>query len=66
MAHYTVQGRDTEGSAIVQVTVGPIDQESNVIDEMTIVNAVKAAVQANGTGVHSVVARKYEQVITTV
>jgi hypothetical protein len=65
MAHYTVQGRDSEGSAIVQVTVGPIDQESNVIDEMTIVNAVRQAV-AGGAGVHSVVARRYEQVITTV
>ncbi|MFD5709473.1 hypothetical protein ACFWHW_03610 [Streptomyces pharetrae] len=65
MPTYTVTSRDQEGSAVAMVSVSSVDQDSQVIDDMTIVNAVRTAM-ANGNGVHSVVARKYDQVITIV
>ncbi|CAM5434891.1 hypothetical protein SGLAM104S_09028 [Streptomyces glaucescens] len=43
MPTYTVTGRDQEGSAVAMVSVSSVDQDSQVIDDMTIVNAVRAA-----------------------
>lgn len=65
MATYTVTGRDNEGSPLIAVSIGSIDQEPHVVDEQAIVDAVRDRV-AQVAGVQSVVARKYEQVITII
>ena len=65
MATYTVTGRNSEVMPIVSVQISGIDQEQQVVDEMTIVNAVRACIDAV-PGVESVVAKRYEQVITVV
>lgn len=65
MPNYQITGRNSEVSPIVSVTIGSIDQEQHVIDDMTVVNAVRACLLAV-PGVASVMAQKYEQVITTV
>ncbi|MFF7550954.1 hypothetical protein ACFZCU_46230 [Streptomyces canus] len=65
MATYQVTGRNGEGSAVVAVSISSIDQEGQLVSEMTVVNAVRDCLVAV-PGVGSVVARKYEQVITTV
>ena len=63
MANYTVAGRNNEGSTVVQVAIGSVDQDSHYVDDMDVVNAVRAVV-AGAPGVQSVVAKRYEQVIT--
>lgn len=65
MANYTVIGRNAEGMPLVQVSIGSIDQEQRVVEEIDVVNAVRNHLAAL-PGVQSVVARKYEQVITVV
>jgi hypothetical protein len=65
VANYIILGRDGEGSTIVSAAIDSIDQEGAVVDEMDIVNAVRAAV-AGGTGVVQVIARRYQQTITEV
>jgi hypothetical protein len=65
MASYVVVGRSSEGSPLVSVSIPSIDQEVQSMDEMTVVNAVRQAV-GTGTGVASVIVRKYEQTITVV
>lgn len=65
MANYVITGRNSEGETLVSASVDSIDQDVPVIAEMDIVNAVRNAV-GGGTGVTSVVVRKYEQVISIV
>lgn len=65
MANYVVTGKDSQGNQLVSTAIDSIDQDEPVIDPMTIVNAVRGAV-AGGTGVATVVVRKYEQTITIV
>ncbi|MFI1562211.1 hypothetical protein ACH4ZX_03955 [Streptomyces sp. NPDC020490] len=65
MANYTVTGRDAGGLPVVSVTLASIDQEQQVVAEMTIVDAVRDCLAAV-PGVQSVLARKYEQIITIV
>jgi hypothetical protein len=65
MASYQVTGRSSEGSPRVTVSVSSIDQDQQVISELDIVNAVRDRLKTV-PGVELVVARKYEQVITTV
>ncbi|BCM70849.1 MULTISPECIES: hypothetical protein [Streptomyces] len=65
MANYQVTGRNNEGSPLVSVSIGAIDQEQHVVDEMTVVNAVRNCLLAV-PGVQSVLAQKYQQVITNV
>lgn len=65
MASYEVAGRNSQGSPVVSVVISSIDQEQPVVDELVVVNAVRNALAAV-SGVQSVVARKYEQVITIV
>lgn len=65
MASYQVIGRSGEGSPLVTVSVSSIDQDQQVVSELAVVNAVRACL-AVVPGVELVVARKYEQVITTV
>jgi hypothetical protein len=65
VATYQVTGRGGSGEPLCSVSVGGVDQEQQVVDDMTVVNAVRACLAAV-SGVESVVARKYEQVITVV
>jgi hypothetical protein len=65
MASYQVTGRSSEGSPLVTVSVSSIDQDQQVVPELTVVNAIRDCLKGV-PGVELVVARKYEQVITTV
>jgi hypothetical protein len=65
VANYTVVGKNNEGNVIISVPLGAVDQDGQYLDDMTVVNAVRAAVAA-APGVQLVQARKYEQVITIV
>jgi hypothetical protein len=65
MASYQVTGRSGQGSPLVTVSISSIDQDQQVVSELAIVDAVRDGLAA-APGVESVVARKYEQVITTV
>ncbi|MET9012340.1 hypothetical protein ABZX74_15680 [Streptomyces olivaceoviridis] len=65
MANYQVTGRGNSGEPLVSVSIGGVDQEQHVVDEITIVNAVRDCLAAV-PGVQSVLARKFEQIITTV
>jgi hypothetical protein len=65
MANYVVTGRDNEGNTLVTVSVSGVDQETQITDDLAVVNAVRQAF-ANTQGVDNVVVRKYEQVITII
>lgn len=65
MAQYIITGRNSEGSTVVSAAVDSIDQDGPILDEMDIVNAVRAVV-AQGAGVVFVQVQKYEQTITNV
>lgn len=65
MANYVLLGRSGEGAPLVQVSIGSIDQEQPVVEEMAIVDAVRERLLLV-PGVEAVVARRYEQVITVV
>jgi hypothetical protein len=65
VANYTVTARNASGEPVVAVSIGSIDQEQQVVTDMAIVDAVRECLAAV-PGVESVVARKFEQVITTV
>lgn len=65
MANYQVTGRSSEGMPLVAVSVTSIDQEQQVVPEITVINAVRDCLAAVD-GVESVVARKFEQTITIV
>ncbi|MFE2311680.1 hypothetical protein ACFXC8_00515 [Streptomyces sp. NPDC059441] len=65
MASYVITGRNKTGEPVLSVNVDSISQEPPVVDEVDVVNAVRAFI-AGTAGVFSVVAQKYEQVITTV
>lgn len=65
MANYTVTGRNGSGEPLVSVSITSIDQEQQVVSELTVVNSVRDCLAAV-PGVESVVARKFEQLITIV
>lgn len=65
MANYQVLGRNVEGSTVVTVAVSSVDQDGHYLDDLDVVNAVRAVV-GGAAGVSSVVAKKFEQVITIV
>lgn len=65
MASYTVVGRGQDMTALVSVSVTGIDQETHVVDDIVIVNAVRNCLAAV-PGVQSVIAQKYEQIITVI
>ena len=65
MANYQITARNNSGEPMVSVSIGGIDQEAHVVDEITIVNAVRNCL-AGVPGVQSVLAQKYEQVITVI
>ncbi|HWN00918.1 MAG TPA: hypothetical protein VNO54_28035 [Streptosporangiaceae bacterium] len=65
MATYTVVGRNVEGSTVVSVNFGGVDQDGHYLDDLDVVNVVRSLL-AGTAGVSSVVAKRYEQVITVV
>lgn len=65
MASYVITGRNKSGEPVLSVNIDAISQEPPVVDEVDVVNAVRVFI-AGTVGVFSVVAQKYEQVITTV
>ncbi|MDX3759354.1 hypothetical protein [Streptomyces sp. AK02-04a] len=64
-ATYVVTGKNPSGEPIVSVTISGIDQETQVVQDIDVVNAVRAFL-AGTAGVNSVVAQRYEQVITVI
>lgn len=65
MAMYVVTGKNAQGDPVVSVDISAINQDPAVVPELDVVNAVRAQLAAT-TGIASVMAQKYEQVITTV
>jgi hypothetical protein len=65
MANYVITGRDRGGMPLVSVQVAAINQEQHVVDDLDVVNAVRQFL-AGLPEVGSVVAQRYEQVITVI
>lgn len=65
MPNYVITGKSGGGEPMVSVQIAGINQEPVVVEETAVVNAVRAFV-AGLPGVGSVVAQKYEQVITVI
>lgn len=65
MATYLITCRNGAGEPMVSVNISGINQEPVIVDELDVVNAVRAYLATLPNSV-SVVAQKYEQVITTV
>jgi hypothetical protein len=65
MATYVITGKSSGGVPLVSVNISAINQEERVVEELAVVGAVRQFL-AGTTGVQSVVAQKYEQVITVV
>jgi hypothetical protein len=62
---YVITGKNGSGQPVVSVNITAIDQETPVVQEIDVVNAVRAFL-AGTAGVGSVVAQQYEQVITVI
>lgn len=65
MATYQVTGKDSGGSPLVSVNITSIDQDGQLVQEIDVVNAVRTFL-STVSGVNSVVAQKYQQVVTVV
>jgi hypothetical protein len=65
MANYVITGKNGSGESVVSIQIGSISQEGTVVPELDVVNAVRTFL-GTVSGIGSVVAQKYEQVITTV
>lgn len=65
MATYVITGRNGSNEALVSVSVSGISQDAQVVPEIDVINAIRQYL-AGINGVQSVVAQKYEQVITVV
>ena len=65
MASYQVTAKSAAGFPMVAVSITSIDQDEKVVEEIEVVDAVRDFL-AGADGVVSVVAQKYEQVITVV
>lgn len=65
MPTYVVTGKNVSGEQVVSVNISGINQEPTVVPEIDVVNAVRAFL-AGTAGVNSVVAQRYEQVITVI
>ncbi|RPE40281.1 hypothetical protein EDD90_3317 [Streptomyces sp. Ag109_O5-1] len=64
MATYVVTGK-SNGSPLVAVSIDSISQDSPVVEELAVVNAVRVFLEGV-PGVQTVVAQRYEQVVTIV
>jgi len=65
MASYVITGRNRSGESVVSVNLNSISQEGEVVPEIDIVNAIRNQLEAVAA-IGSVVAQKYEQVITVI
>lgn len=65
MATYVITGRNKSGEPVLSASIDSITQEPPVVDEVDVVNVLRAFI-AGTAGVVSVVAQKFEQVITVV
>ncbi|WP_435279184.1 hypothetical protein [Streptomyces sp. 1222.5] len=65
MATYVITGRNASNEPLLSVNVSGINQDAQVVEEIDVINAVRTYV-AGVPGVKTVVAQKYEQVITVV
>lgn len=65
MPTYVVTGKNTSGESVISVDISGIDQEPVIVPETDVVNALRAFL-AGTAGVNSVVAQRYEQVITVI
>lgn len=65
MANYQITGRNASGDAVVSVNIEAINQDTQVVQEIDVVNAVRNCL-ATTAGIGSVVAQKFEQVITVI
>jgi hypothetical protein len=65
LATYVITGRNKSGEPVLAASIDSITQEPPVVDEVAVVDALRAFI-AGTAGVVSVVAQKFEQVVTTV
>lgn len=65
MPNYVITGKSGSGEPVVSVNIAGVNQEQQVVAEIDVVNAVRDFL-ASVDGVGSVVAQKYEQVITVI
>lgn len=65
MANYVITAKNGSGEPLVSVNIAAINQEGQVVPEVDVVNAVRTFL-SGVDGVGSVVAQKYEQVITVI
>lgn len=65
MATYVVTGKTNSGENLVSVNIAGVNQETAIVQELDVVAVVRELL-ARTPGVFSVVAQKYEQVITVV
>lgn len=65
MPTYVITGRSGSGESVVSVNISGINQETPIVQELDVVNAVREFL-AGTPGVGSVVAQRYEQVITVI
>jgi len=65
LPNYVITAKNPSGAPLVSVNIAAINQEQQVVPEVDVVNAVRTFL-ASVDGVGSVVAQKYEQVITVI
>ncbi|MFF3511524.1 hypothetical protein [Streptomyces sp. NPDC002573] len=65
MANYMVTGKNASGEPVVSVNIAQINQDTPVVQEIDVVNAVRNFL-AGTAGIGSVVAQKFEQVTTVI
>lgn len=65
MPNYVITGKTSGGQPLVQVNIAAINQEQTVVEDIDVVNAVRTFL-SGVDGVGSVVAQRYEQVITNI
>jgi hypothetical protein len=65
MPTYVITGKNISGEPVASVSISGIDQEAPVVQDIDVVNVVRAFL-AGTASVNSVVAQRYEQVITVI
>jgi len=65
VATYVITGKGPGGEPVMSVSIAAINQEPVIVEETAVVNAVRTFM-AGLPEVGSVVAQKYEQVITVI
>jgi hypothetical protein len=65
MASYVITAKNSSAEPLVSVQISAINQEGTIVQELDVVNSVRTFL-ATVSGVVSVTAQKYEQIITVV